>query len=506
MPRGDAYARTMADLIAQAGAAQAQGVAQRGQIWGQAMSDLGQVAPRIQQMRYARNQQARQDAMATAQMRNLERDNTRADAAEARAIRKDLTDTETAEVNNAHKLMLDIATVYGTVQDQAGLLRANAQLSSLYGINPKALLQVYDPAAVEQIAGQAMTAAERAAALVKAQEQRQSANQQGVRRMIGERVTQGPLSEPEQRQMQGMAFQEGVTIPEGVLAPKPPPQTPNPTEPSLATAAARGDPDAIAALRILKSQNASAGDVTALSPEGLDMAALSYKRTGLMPALGMGDRSTRQNIINRAAQLTAEDETRISAGIGDIAANRALYRADSGSLAAMQKQRDAITSFEKTASKNIDIFLDTAGKVVDTGSPFANSLARAVSGQALGSPNVAAYNAARQVAINEVAKITSNPNMSGVLSDTARKEVEAFNPANATLRQTVAVMRILKRDMANRTLALDETLAATRARLSGRSVQPVNGEDGVGPKVGDTKTFPNGRKGRFDGSGWELLP
>jgi len=214
---------------------------------------------------------------------------------------------------------------------------------------------------------------------------------------------------------------------------------------------------------------AGASDVTALSPEGMDMAALRYKMTGIMPALGMGDKTTRQKIINRSAELSPADEARINAGGQNIAANAASVRADSGSLAAMQKQRDAITSFEKTASKNIDIFLEQAGKVVDTGSPMMNAPARMFTGKIAGAPDQAAYDAARQVAINEVAKITSNPNMSGVLSDTARKEVEAFNPGNATLKQTVAVMRILKRDMANRTLALDETLAATRGRLTGQS-------------------------------------
>ncbi len=135
-------------------------------------------------------------------------------------------------------------------------------------------------------------------------------------------------------------------------------------------------------------------------------------------------------------------------------------------MAALQKQRDAISSFENTALKNIDIFLDTAGKVVDTGSPLANTPVRAVTGKALGSPDQAAYDTARQVAINEVAKIISNPNLSGQLSDSARHEVEAFNPTNATLGQSVAVMRVLKQDMANRAQSMDQTLSEIRGRIS----------------------------------------
>lgn len=255
----------------------------------------------------------------------------------------------------------------------------------------------------------------------------------------------------------------------------------------------------VAAAKVRGSSTAQ--DTTPLSPAGLDMAALNYKKTGMMPALGMGDKTTRKTIIDRAAQLTPADMDRISAGVGDIAANRADYRADSGSLAALQKQRDAITSFEKTASKNIDLFLTQAGKVVDTGSPLANTAVRAITGKLIGSPDQAAFDAARQVAINEIAKITSNPTLSGTLSDSARHEVEAFNPKNATLKQSVAVMRLLKQDMANRTTSLDETLAATRKRLGGMQSSTANGPDLTGLTQGHGRTF---NSGPYAGQTWTI--
>lgn len=203
-----------------------------------------------------------------------------------------------------------------------------------------------------------------------------------------------------------------------------------------------------------------------LSGDALDNAARMYLKTGEMPTLGMRDPNNRQRILNRAAQL---------GGQVDIAGNKAGYKADAGSLTAMQKQRDAISAFENTTMKNIDVFLETAGKVVDTGSPLANSAARVISGKMLGSPDQAAYDTARQVAINEIAKIVTNPNLSGVLSDSARHEVEAFNPRNATLAQTVAVMRLLKQDMKNRTVALDDQLKQIRGRISQGSQPPPAG-------------------------------
>ena len=78
----------------------------------------------------------------------------------------------------------------------------------------------------------------------------------------------------------------------------------------------------------------------------------------------------------------------------------------------------------------------------------------------------AQYDAARQVALSEIAKITSNPNLSGALSDSARHEVAAFNPDTATLKQTVAVMTLLKRDMDNRKSSLDDQLKDIRQRIA----------------------------------------
>lgn len=207
-------------------------------------------------------------------------------------------------------------------------------------------------------------------------------------------------------------------------------------------------------------------DKTDLTPEGIDAAAMNYAKTGQLPALGMGDKQTRKQIINRAAELMP--------GL-DIARNKADFDANKKSLDAMQKQRDAIGAFETTAKKNIDLFLETAGKVVDTGSPLMNQPLRALTGKVLGSPDQAAYDAARQVAVNEIAKITSNPTLSGTLSDSARHEIDAFNPQSATLAQTVKVMRLLKRDMENRTGSLDDAIAGIKGRL-GSAQTPAPGQ------------------------------
>lgn len=214
----------------------------------------------------------------------------------------------------------------------------------------------------------------------------------------------------------------------------------------------------------------AANDKTELTDAGLDAAALNFAKTGTLPPLGMGDKHTRVRIINRAAEMMP--------GL-DVASAKADFQANQTSLTKLQAQRDAVTAFERTASRNIDIFLETAGKVVDTGSPYLNTPVRAVTGRMLGSTNQADYDAARQAAVTEIAKVIQNPNLAGQLSDTARKEVEAFNPANATLKQSVSVMRLLKREMAGRTDFLDDALAGIRTRIKNAGQPPPDAGSSV---------------------------
>lgn len=265
-------------------------------------------------------------------------------------------------------------------------------------------------------------------------------------------------SAPPFQEVNGQGFERG---PQGwAPAPGLPTATPKP-EKTLADIEAESEARARGTRAGNPPDPQAPDEALPLTPAGIEMAARRYLKDGTLPPMGMGKAGagTRKEILNRAAEIDPE---------ADIASNVAAFGADKGSLASMQKQRDAIGAFEETAKKNIDIFLEQAGKVVDTGSPLANTLVRQVSGSLLGSKDIPAFNAARQVAVNEIAKITSNPTLAGQLSDSARHEVEAFNPANATLAQSVAVMRLLKRDMDNRKMSLDNGLREIKDRISGK--------------------------------------
>jgi hypothetical protein len=211
-----------------------------------------------------------------------------------------------------------------------------------------------------------------------------------------------------------------------------------------------------------------------LTPGGVDMAAWQYGLTGQLPALGMMSGPLRKQIINRAAELVPPES---------LAGNAAAYSANRTSLTNMQKMRDAIGSFEQTAKKNITVLEGTMKKLSDVGSPLLNKPWREVQ-LVSGNTDVAAFNTALRVVINEIAKITSNPTMAGQLSDTARKEVESLTRGDFTIPQMVSTLQVLRQDMENRVESLDDTIGDIKGRLKpgGTATAPASG---ASFKVGD---------------------
>lgn len=223
-----------------------------------------------------------------------------------------------------------------------------------------------------------------------------------------------------------------------------------------------------------------ADEIVELSPEGQDAAAMMFAKTGTLPPMGTGKAAAaaRTKVINRAAVLMP--------GL-DVASAKADFGANQDSLKKLQGQRDAIGAFEETALKNLDIFIETAKKITDTGSPFFNKPIRAIQESGLGSAELTAFNTARRTVIPEFAKILANPGLSGQLSDSARHEVEEVVSGNATLKQTLAAADILKRDAANRRSSYDDQIAAIRQRIS-KATTPENENNGMKPAASHERT------------------
>lgn len=198
-----------------------------------------------------------------------------------------------------------------------------------------------------------------------------------------------------------------------------------------------------------------------LNDQAKQMAADMYKQTGQLPA-GMRSPAMSAGVMNEAAK----------GGPVNVAANKATYHADSTSLANLQKQFDSVTAFERTAGKNLDLFLQTAKPVLDAGSPLLNKPLRSMSDAMMGSPEMSAFKAARTTALTEIAKVLNNPQGAGVLSDSARHEVEQLVGPDATLKQIYAAANVLKQDMANRHQSYQQQITEIKGR---QGTQPQNG-------------------------------
>lgn len=225
---------------------------------------------------------------------------------------------------------------------------------------------------------------------------------------------------------------------------------------------ASGQPIDNADARIKPIPPASMTINPALVPSGdaLDMAAKKYLATGDLPSMGMGQAgaAARVAVMNRAAAIDPQ---------AGLAANKATYQADSANLKKLQTTEGTLSAFEKTAGKNLDQFLSLADKIPDTGVPWLNQPIRAVNANGLGSADQAAFNAARDVALREIARVTNDPKLSGALTDSARAEVAGLSPASATFAQIRNVAKVLKQDMANVHAGVNEQIATVKSGLQG---------------------------------------
>jgi hypothetical protein len=214
-----------------------------------------------------------------------------------------------------------------------------------------------------------------------------------------------------------------------------------------------------AELEIQRAKLANEEAAPQLTGDALKMTAKQYAMTGQLPPMGMGKTgaAVRTSIINEAANQYKNL---------DLPSQIAAYNANKTSLSTLQRTTDKVSAFEATAGKNLDQFLSLADKIPDTGVPWVNAPIRSLDAKLLGSADMAAASAARDVALREIARVTNDPNLSGVLSDSARREVSSLSPADATFAQIKAVAKVLKQDMANVHSSLNEQLTDIQKRIA----------------------------------------
>jgi hypothetical protein len=195
-----------------------------------------------------------------------------------------------------------------------------------------------------------------------------------------------------------------------------------------------------------------------LQPNAIDLPARNYLLTGQMPA-GMRSPGMSSMIMNRAAQMALENPE-----LANLAGNRAAYEANKKSYDNVTGTLDTLTAFENVGKKNLENFLNLAKGLPDTGQPWLNKPVREIDENIVGNQYLPAIRAAKSVALREIARITNDPKLKGVLTDSARQEVEGLVPDRATLPQIRNVANVLIQDVNN----VHQAVAAQKADIGNR--------------------------------------
>lgn len=230
-----------------------------------------------------------------------------------------------------------------------------------------------------------------------------------------------------------------------------------------------------------------------MTPQAFDQQAEKFSSTGQLPPIGRSPNAIAMNrdIMNRAAELHPD---------ASLAANSAEYKANADSLKKLQASYDTVTAFENTANKNITMLEGLAQKVPDLGVKFANVPIRLLSGSMIGSENMAAFKTALAPVQAESAKILNSANLSGQLSDSSRHELQDIVDGNLPYKSLVASLNVLQQDFENRKGSTADQIKEIQRRLGAKP--STSAPSGGQPNVGDTKKFPNGKTGTWDGTGW----
>src|SRR5512139_1015457 len=172
--------------------------------------------------------------------------------------------------------------------------------------------------------------------------------------------------------------------------------------------------------------------------------------------------------IQRAAVIARGNDLMIAEGMnpGEVAGARAKNQALTKSLVTTTAMKTAVEAFSEFESKNLDKLGELAQKVDSTGIPAFERWIRAGK-QATGDPDVAQFNFQYQLVKAGVARITQTQNLSGVLSDEARKEIEQGFPGSSNVKQIMAIIGLAKGDFRRRYDALDSTIANVQSQFRG---------------------------------------
>lgn len=206
-------------------------------------------------------------------------------------------------------------------------------------------------------------------------------------------------------------------------------------------------------LEYLKQKSAVTQVGDDLSPDELDLAATTVmtdpNQMRQFASFGKAGQARRDQ-INAAVSNKLKASGMTPADLGNL---RATFKAQGASINKLVPQLNAIEAYEQTAKFNGQRLLDLVGKIDNTGIPAIEGYARRAQ-KAAGDPDQAEFASVLQQYQTEAARIISNPNLTGVLSDSARQELQEVISGNMSAGQLKRVINRLNTEFEFRANAI----------------------------------------------------
>ena len=224
-----------------------------------------------------------------------------------------------------------------------------------------------------------------------------------------------------------------------------------------------------------------------LTPEGLDLAAETYKQTGRIPPLYRNN-TDKLKIINRAAELQLEGGGTLS----DVPGQQSAMKATGSALTQNEKDLQAITPYKEMLDKNVNIAETLSRKAIASNSALANRSLNWLRKNVGDNPDVNEYLAQIRIVSTEAARVLNTPRLVGQLTDSARQEMEEIVNGEMPLKSTKAVLERMKSDGSNRVDAMIRENEKLRGQAKSGGSSSVKSASGM-------SDLP-----RKNSKGWEL--
>ena len=231
-----------------------------------------------------------------------------------------------------------------------------------------------------------------------------------------------------------------------------------------------------------------------LSPNALYQGSVTYIDSGAFPPTGRGN--TALSVAARSAIQAKAGAIANEAGM-DMPEFRAVYAANRDALKKLTASQATVSAYIATADKNAELLLNILDKIPDGDVTLLNSVARSAQQKLGGNVDMAEFNTYLRSVSNEYARIISQPNLTGVLTNNARAEAASLLPENASVGQIRASLRALRAEGKNRVTSISDAVKTLQSSMTRNPTVTPDAASQTAPTPRPTGVF-NPRTGKVE--------